>query len=449
MADAFFKSPQRYLTPPPAFSGAARALVDEFVAADHFAGTVLIAFGDAIVLNQGFGLADREWQIAHQPQSKFRLGSLTKQYTAAAVLQLMEKGALRLKDPIARHYRDAPAAWADVSLLHLLTHTSGIPSYTSIPGFFDAAARIERTPEEIIALTRDAPLLFSPGTQFKYNNGGYVILGHVIELLTGLSYEAYLAQHILPPLGLTETGYEHSDSLIPYRAHGYRFVDGQVAPAAFIAMSVPHAAGSIYATAGDLFAWLRALKSARPISAHSVALMIADHGHGYGMGFAVQSQFGHPHLVHAGGINGFSVVLSHYPDNDVTFIVLANIQAAPVQKIARDLAALYFGVAQDSDVALDPALLADYVGVYRLAEQKILRVTQNGARLFIDWGGKTRQEAIAEDDHAFRAKWADWSLSFEADGVALASRATLSENGRSWSGPRIEDGVENEREDGA
>ncbi len=425
---------------PPNFSQTAKDLVAALVEADLFAGTVLVAARGNVLLRRGFGFADREWGVAHRPESKFRLGSLTKQFTATAILQLMEAGRLAPDDAIAKHYRDAPAAWRDVSLMHLLTHTSGIPSYTSIPGFFDSAARIERTPQEIIALTRDAPLLFRPGSQFKYNNGGYVILGHVIEVVSGMAYEDYIAENILTPLGLADTGYDHDETIIPFRAPGYRFENGSFKNAAYLAMSLPHAAGAIYSTADDLFAWLKALSAARPISASSVALMMRDHGHGYGFGFAIQSQFSRPHLVHAGGINGFSVVLSHYPDADLTIIVLANIQGAPVQKIARDLAALYFGVQDETDeVSLDPALLADYVGLYRLGETKILRVSQEGARLFVEWAGQKRQEAMAQDDHHFRAKLADWTLSFEADGVALASRAILTQNGRIWSGPRIAD----------
>jgi CubicO group peptidase (beta-lactamase class C family) len=205
-------------------------------------------------------------------------------------------------------------------------------------------------------------------------------------------------------------------------------------------MSVPYAAGALYSTADDLFTWLKALADARPVTSESVALMLRDHGHGYGFGFAIQSQFGRRHLVHAGGINGFSVLLSHYPDADVTFIVLANIQGAPVQKIARDLAALYFNVTDETfEVSLDAALLADYVGTYRLSETKILRVGQEGARLFIEWTGQKRQEAIAQDDHHFIGKLADWTLSFEADGVALASHAILTQNGRIWRGARIEE----------
>ncbi|HTJ01267.1 MAG TPA: serine hydrolase [Methylovirgula sp.] len=438
MADAFFAAPSCGPAIPD-FATTAEALVNGFVAADQFAGVVLVASGDAIHLRQAFGLADREWQTAHRIESKFRLGSLTKQFTAAAILQLMEKGALSLDDPITRHYSAAPEAWRHVHLMHLLTHTSGIPSYTSQPGFFEKGALFEQTPEEIIALTRELPLLFQPGTHFKYNNGGYVLLGHVIERLTGQTYESYLQQNLLRPLGLDDTGYEHTDALIPFRARGYRFANGGIENATYIAMSVPYAAGSVYSTADDLLAWLKALKQARPLNASSVALMIADHGQGYGMGFAVQSQFGHRHLVHAGGINGFSVVLSHYPETDTTFLVLANIQGAPVQKIARDLAAVYFGADQTlEEVTLDPALLADYVGTYAL-EGKRLRVSQKGARLFAEWAGQIEQEMIAEDDHHFRAKWSDWSLSFEADGVALASRATLTLEGRSWSGPRVEE----------
>lgn len=429
-------------TPPADYADAAARLVDSFVDTDLFAGVVLIAAKGETILRRGFGLADREWRVSHAPEGKFRLGSLTKQFTAAAILQFMESDRLALEDAISRHYPDAPASWRDVTLLHLLTHTSGIPSYTSIPGFFDAAARIERTPQEIIALTRDKPLLFQPGTEFRYNNGGYVILGHVIELLSGLSYEDYIRENILQPLGLAKTGYDHADLILPHRARGYRFENGAFENAAYLAMSVPHAAGAIYSSVDDLLAWLNALRTGQTISPASAALMMRDHGHGYGFGFAIQSQFSQQHFVHAGGINGFSVVLSHYPDADLTLIVLANIQGSPVQKIAHDLAALYFGVARDAaeDISLDPALLADYVGCYRLDAGRILRVTQQGARLFLEWPGRPKEEALARDDHCFHARLSDWSVSFEADGVSLASHAVLEQNGRTWRAPRMEDG---------
>jgi D-alanyl-D-alanine carboxypeptidase len=422
------------------YAEAAAELIAPFVAADLFAGDVLVAKNGEQLLRQGFGLAHREWNVAHRATGKFRLGSLTKQFTAAAILQLMERGLLGLNDEIARHYPQAPAAWRDVTLMHLLTHTSGIPSYTSIPGFFQSMAHIDRTPREIIALTENEPLDFAPGTKFKYNNGGYVILGQVIERLSSQAYEDYVRENILEPLGLAGTGYEHIETIIPQRVPGYRTRNGEIENAAYLAMSLPYAAGAIYSCVDDLLAWQRALAAAKPISAASRDLMFADHGEGYGFGWGIQRQFSRRQFVHAGGINGFSVVLGHYPDDDLTLILLANIQAAPVQKIARDLAALYFGIAQEeSDMVLDAALLADYVGVYRLGADRILRVTQDGARLFLETQEHGRQELAAQDDHNFVGKMIDWEIRFEADGVEQASRVILRRNGKEQSGARIDE----------
>jgi D-alanyl-D-alanine carboxypeptidase len=424
----------------PDYAGAASALIAPFVAADLFAGDVLVAKDGEVLLRRGFGLANREWNVPHTATGKFRLGSLTKQFTATAILQLMERGALALDDEIARHYPEAPAAWRGVTLFHLLTHTSGIPSYTSIPGFFRQMAHIDRTPREIITLTEKEPLEFAPGTKFKYNNGGYVILGQVIERLSGEPYEDYIRDDILAPLGLSSTGYAHVETIIPERVQGYRSKNSRIENAAYLAMSLPYAAGAIYSTIDDLLAWQRALAAAKPIGRASRDLMFADHGHGYGFSWGIQRQFSRRQYVHAGGINGFSVVLSHYPDDDLTIVLLANIQAAPVQKIARDLAALYFGVAKEErEMVLDAALLADYVGAYRLGPERILRVTQDGARLYVETEEHGRQELFARDDHSFICKLIDWEVRFEADGVEQASRVILRRNGKEQSGPRVAD----------
>lgn len=422
------------------YAEAASTRITPFVAADLFAGDVLVAKGGEVLLRQGFGLANREWNVPHTAMGKFRLGSLTKQFTATAILQLMERGALALDDDIVRHYPEAPPAWRGITLFHLLTHTSGIPSYTSIPGFFQDMAQHDLSPREIIALTEDEPLEFPPGTQFKYCNGGYVILGQVIERLSQKPYEDYVREKILRPLGLDNTGYEHVATIIPRRVQGYRYGDGRMENAAYLAMSLPYAAGAIYSSVDDLLAWQRALAAAKPIGRAARDLMFADHGHSYGFAWAIQTQFSRRQYVHAGGINGFSVVMSHYPDDDLTVILLANIQAAPVQKIARDLAALYFGAAEDErEVVLDPALLADYVGAYRLGPEHILRITQEGARLFAETEEHGRQELSARDDHNFVGKLIDWEISFEADGVEQASRVILRQGGKEQSGQRIAD----------
>ncbi|HEY1735873.1 MAG TPA: DUF3471 domain-containing protein, partial [Methylovirgula sp.] len=180
-----------------------------------------------------------------------------------------------------------------------------------------------------------------------------------------------------------------------------------------------------------------ALLAAKPFGSTSAALMFEDHGHGYGFGWGIQSQFGRRQFVHAGGINGFSVVVSFYPDEDLFIAVLANIQAAPVQKIARDLAALHFGVEETKpSLVLDAALLADYVGTYRLASGRALQITQEGARLFAETGDYGRQELVATDDQTFAAKLVDWELHFAADGVEQAQSVLFRRDGLEMSGTR-------------
>ena len=419
------------------YASTAANLIAPFVEADLFAGSILVAQNGMPLLRRGFGLANREWNVSHSVTGKFRLGSLTKQFTATAILQLMERGRLALDDRVARHYADVPPAWTDVTLFHLLTHTSGIPSYTSLPHFFAQEARRDRSPREIIALTENLPLDFRPGSAFKYNNGGYVILGHIIELMMGQSYEAYVSKNILDPLGLKNTGYEHVQAILPERVPGYRFKDGRLENAGFLAMSVPHAAGAIYSTLDDLLIWQRALVGAKPFSRASAALMFTDHGHGYGFGWGIQTQFGRRQFVHAGGINGFSVVVSFYPDDDLFIAVLANIQAAPVQKLARDLAGLFFGVKDEKPaLVLDAALLADYVGAYRLDSGRVLRITQDGVRLYAETGDYDKQELIAVDDQTFIGRLVDWHLRFAADGVEQAQSVVFIRDGVQVAGER-------------
>jgi D-alanyl-D-alanine carboxypeptidase len=418
---------------------AADAIVSRFVANNLFAGTVLVAKGGVPLVRQAFGLANREWQIAHVPAGKFRLGSLTKQFTATAILQLAEAGKLALEDEISRFVPQAPVAWRGVTLFHLLTHTSGIASYTSIPGFFLQEARIDRTPLEVVALTREEPLSFPPGSQFRYNNTGYTLLGMVIEACSGVSYEDYIKSRILMPCGLADTGYDHDEVILPQRVQGYRYENGRFKNAAYIAMSVPYAAGSLFSTIDDLMAWQRMLTAAQPINADSIALMFADHGHGYGFAWGIQRQFARRNFAHAGGINGFSVVISHYPDDDLLLILLANIQGAPVQKLAHDLAAEFFGCRnEDRAVVLDPALLADYVGLYRLPGDQSLKVSQQGSKLFIESGVQPRLEIIAENDHEFFCPLLDQRLFFEADGVGQAGRVVLRRAGKEIVGTRID-----------
>src|SRR6185312_6823892 len=322
------------------------ALITPLVDADQFSGAVLVARNGVPVFRQAFGLANREWDVPNTPDTKFRIGSITKQFTATAVLQLAEAGKLSIDDPVAKYYSEAPPAWNGITIRHLLTHTSGIPSFTSIPHFFDQQARLDRTPEEIIKLTQDKPLDFAPGTKYLYDNTGYVILGYIIEKVSGERYADYIQHHIFDALGMKSSGYDVSATIIPKRAAGYSRDKDHYTNARFISMTEPYAAGSLYTTVDDMLIWDQAIYAAKLLTPASLRAMFTDHGHGYGFGWVIDKQYGHPHDVHAGWVNGFITRIDRFPEDKLTIVVLSNedTAGAAVVRICDGLAAMYLGI---------------------------------------------------------------------------------------------------------
>jgi D-alanyl-D-alanine carboxypeptidase len=329
-----------------ALAAKADALIQPNVRDDQFSGTVLVARNGTPIFRHAYGLANREWSIPNSMNTKFRIGSITKQFTATAILQLQEAGKLSVDDPVSKYYVDAPAAWKDITIRHLLTHTSGIPTYTSMPKFFDGQARLDRTPEEIIKLTQDQPLEFQPGTKFSYDNSGYILLGYIIEKVSGEHYADYLQHHIFDPLGMKDTGYDLSEKIIPHRASGYGFNEKQNKHfnSQYISMTEPFSAGSLYSTVDDMLIWDQALYAGKLLSPSSYDAMFKDYGHGYGFGWFVDNEFGHQHIYHPGGINGFLSLFDRYPKDKLTIVVFSNEENASPGRIAAGLAALYLGI---------------------------------------------------------------------------------------------------------
>ncbi len=333
------------------YAARAEALIKRYVDDGRFSGAVLVAVHGKPLLREGFGLANREWNIAVTPETEFRIGSMTKQFTATAILQLAEQGKLALSDPIGKYYAAAPQTWDSVTIAQLLSHRSGIPNFTELPGFDDRIARRDLTPEQVIALTRDAPLHFAPGSQYEYSNSGYALLGYVIEKQSGQPYADYLREHVFRPLGMQHTGYDVSADILPGRASGYSRDKDAWKNASFTSMSVPYAAGALYSTVDDLLIWDQALKAAKPLSRASLESMFTDHGSHYGYGYVIDEDAGHRREWHNGGINGFTAYMARYPADDLTVIVLANLEGAPVNSIGRELAHLQFGAPAGSTQA--------------------------------------------------------------------------------------------------
>ena len=308
-------------------------VVQTYVRDKAFMGAVLVARGTDVILSKGYGSANLEWDIPNTPATKFRLGSITKQFTAASILLLEERGKLKLEDPIKKHMPEAPAAWDSITIFNLLTHSSGIPNFTSLPDY--SSLKLRDTPvAKTVATVRDKPLDFVPGEKMSYSNSGYLVLGDVIERITGASYEKFVTDNIFTPLGMKDSGYDSNTAVIPRRAAGYMPSPTGPVNAGFVHMSIPHGAGALYSTTEDLLRWEQGLFGGKLLSAASLEKMTTPFKSDYALGVVVRTAGGRKVVQHGGGIDGFNTFLAYYPDNKLTVAVLANINGESPTQIA-------------------------------------------------------------------------------------------------------------------
>lgn len=287
-------------------------------------------------------MANLEYDVPNNPQTKFRIGSITKQFTAMAVLILQERGKLNLQDSICRYVADCPAAWQPITIHHLLTHTSGIPDLVRLPGFWETITLPTKLTDTIARLKRE-PLEFRPGEQFKYGNSGYLISAFIIEKVSGKSYEDFLRENIYLPLKMFNSGYARNDTILKNRASGYSRKDRKMVNASYIDMSIPIGAGSQYSTVDDLFIWDQALYTEKLVSKRALDVMFTPFKENYGYGWEITRQFNRRVIEHIGDINGFGAYIARYPDDKVLVVVLSNYEGTKVKRINQDLAAIVFG----------------------------------------------------------------------------------------------------------
>jgi D-alanyl-D-alanine carboxypeptidase len=426
--------------PNPAFLREAPSAVQAYEQEDAFSGAVLVAVDGRPVLRRGVGLADRELGVAATPEMKFRIGSITKQFTATAILQLQEAGKLSIDDPVSKYYPDAPAAWSKITLRELLTHTSGIPSYTALPAFFDREGRLPHTPDELIRLTRDKPLEFEPGAGYAYDNSGYILLGYVVEKVSGERYADYLKRYIFEPLGMTGSGYDEDAPIIAGRARGYqRGPDGAWRNAPFLDMSVPFAAGSLYSTVDDLLRWDQALYAARPLSSASLKAMLTDYGHHYGFGFEIDQKWGQDRIWHNGGIHGFTSSFQRYPKARVTAVALSNEITQSTDKLASDLAGLCLGAdVYPPMVPEPPSALAAYAGYYEITPLLVAKLDAQGGILVGHVEGEPDLRLFPEGGGKFFARTADISVAFQRGPDGQLAGETIRQGDRQSFAKRID-----------
>jgi CubicO group peptidase (beta-lactamase class C family) len=311
------------------------AKVQEVLALAHkyrvFNGSALVAENGKIIYKGAFGMAHMEWGIPNAPDTKFRLGSITKQFTAMLALQLVEQGKIKLDGKVSDYLPEYRKDIGDkVTVHHLLTHTSGIPSYTSQPGFFENVSRNPYKVADFVKKYASGDLEFEPGSKYSYNNSGYFLLGAIIEKVSGKSYEQALKDNILDPAGMKNTGYDHYGPILPKRAAGYVKTADGYNNAPYLDMSIPYAAGSMYSTVEDLYLWDQALYTDKLLSAQSKELMykpfLEDYAYGWVVSNASFKVNDQPVQIirHGGGINGFSTIIARFPKEKNMIVLLDN-----------------------------------------------------------------------------------------------------------------------------
>jgi CubicO group peptidase (beta-lactamase class C family) len=239
--------------------------VQYYVNTHNFMGAVIVVRDNEIIFNKGFGSANLEWDIPNSPTTKFRIGSVTKQFTAASILLLEERGKLKIDDPVKKYLPDAPDAWDKITIFNLLTHTSGIPDFTSFPEY-QKKQFAPNTPKQIVDIFCNRPLDFTPGENMSYSNSGYVLLGYLLEKVSGETYQDFLQKNIFDPLGMKDSGYDSNSAIIPGRASGYSPGPGGLVNAGYVDMSIPFSAGALYSTTEDLVRWEQGLFGGRLLS---------------------------------------------------------------------------------------------------------------------------------------------------------------------------------------
>lgn len=320
-------------------------LISTYADYEKFNGTVLVADAGEIIYQKGFGLANMEWDIPNQTDTKFRIASITKQFTAMLIVQLAAANKLDLHAPISTYLPAYPKKNGDqITIHHLLTHTSGTPEFDVFINYRD----IERDryhPEELMALFADQALEFTPGARFQYSNPGYVILGIIIEKITGKSYEQALQEKIFMPLEMNNTGYDHHITVLKNRASGYArtYLRGNYINTNYVDMSIPYAAGSMYSTVEDLYLWDQALYTEKLLPKKYLDLLfeayIPARRRHYGYGWFIdempigKTEDRVPTISHGGGINGFNTLITRMPANKSLVLLLNNTERAPLYEM--------------------------------------------------------------------------------------------------------------------
>lgn len=407
----------------------------------QFMGSVLVMRGDQTLFEKSYGYANLEWNTPFTPDAKFRLGSLTKQFTAACIMLLQERGKLKTSDLISQYIPVTPAAWSKITIRNLLTHTSGIPNFTDVPDYMNHVALLPTTPAKLYLSFRDKPLDFQPGAKFSYSNSNYILLGMIVEQASGMKYADFLQKNIFGPLHMDNTGVDSNARILHHRVYGYSKAADKIINADYADMTVPYAAGALYSTTHDLATWNNALYGGKVLKPESLTEMTTPYKSNYAYGLGVKTVDGNKRIEHGGGIEGFTTYLTYDPGDKLSVVVLNNLESGAPGEIAADLASVADGNKvilpwERKAIQVPPGELGQFAGVYAIMPEHNLTITLAGDHLDAQGSGQPPIPLSAESATKFFSVEPDLEIEFFKNPEGKVDHLVLHRGGQELTGKK-------------
>src|SRR5215813_5643333 len=393
--------------------------------------SIAVVNNGEIVKAKGYGLANVELTVAATTDTIFQSGSVGKQFTATLVMMLVEEGRMSLDDHISKYIPNSPAIWKDITLRHLLTHTSGISNkiYNQIN------MRQDYSEDELVEKIAALPLDFQPGEKWNYSNSGYVMLGILIHKATGRFYGDLLKERIFTPLGMSTARIINEADIVPNRAAGYRLVKGDLKNQQWVSPALNTTAdGSLYLTVLDMAKWDAALYTQKLLRRSSLDMMWTPvklndgKTQQYGFGWGFGNARGHRIIEHGGAWQGFTTYIARYVDDKLTIIVLTNLAGANPGRIAHGVAGFYnaaLAPQEPKTIALDPKTFDAYVGEYQLSANVVLAISREGDKFYVEASALPKAQMFAESETKFFLKVMDAQITFVRDASGKVTHLIL------------------------
>jgi len=406
-----------------------------------FNGAVLVSHKGKILLDKGYGLRSAGDKVRNDKNSIFQIGSITKQFTATVILKLQEEKKLNVKDKLSKYFPDYPKG-DSITLEQLLTHTSGIYSYTSDQAFMSNEVSKPADRQKMMALFKDKPLQFSPGTKWEYSNSAYSLLGYIIEDVAKMPYDQAIRRYIFGPLHMEHSGFDFTHLSSKDKATGYfRLTADKNIPAPIVDSSVSYSAGAIYSTTGDLFKWYESLQADAIITKTSKETAYTPLKNKYGYGWGIDSVAGKRTVGHGGGIHGFNSNMVNIPEDNTCIILLANAANPHLDKITKSIFAILYNQPYElplekKAISLSEDVLKQYTGVYELSPELVITISLEDGKLIGKPEGQEALQLHPEKEDQFFIKEIEAQVNFTRNEKKEINAMTLLQNGREMSGKK-------------